>query len=353
MYKLKTILFGLLTVTALTIFLTSCEKEQLKEANLHTSENIESSGLVNHQPDSSIEFPELNDDVFKFKDVEQFEKIFEQLNSLYDQDDQKFNKTVKEMGINSVYNKLTNDEFVNPEDRYQPFLADPIMMSIANEHFEFQIEESLFSHINNEFVLISDIKDINTRKEIKRISKGPSLNLKTLPKKCKLIRIADINDLPKSLKKIEYWLDETNFDQNLKNSCTADPAQKNTGWGWRQSGSEAISMRTSYYKNFWSSYEEAKVYGYTWNGSSWKKQNSSLVVTINATRRNNSCTPFDIESETKSCHSCKDKRARVNSGISGEHNFVNHCDGDVTGSYLKAMSGILVSHFESIDFSCQ
>ena len=131
---------------------------------------------------------------------------------------------------------------------------------------------------------------------------------------------------------------------------------RDTGWLWAQdNGVQGMSYRTSYYKNFWSSFEEAKMYSKWWTESQWKPGRQYLRVEIDAIRRNIACREFAHENEVKICI-CENKRARVNSGILGEKRFVHHCDGDVTGVYKKSLNwqGMAwsIDAVGEVDFEC-
>ncbi len=132
--------------------------------------------------------------------------------------------------------------------------------------------------------------------------------------------------------------------------------ERETPFNWAQdNGVQGYSYRTAYYKNFWSSYEEAKMWSLYWDGSKWKPNNAELRVNIDAIRKNSECVQFEHEDETKTCN-CKVKRARVNSGISEKKNFVHHCDGDVTGTYKKTLNwqGMTwaIDAVGEVDFEC-
>jgi len=126
--NVKTILISCSIALAIILSMSSCEQESIiTELNENTPLNVTS--------------PSVNEDMLKFETLEDFEAFYNQLNTLYDEDDQAFNQLVEAFEVNTVHNKMTNDVFTNPADRYQPFLLDPVMMALSNEHLEFQIAE--------------------------------------------------------------------------------------------------------------------------------------------------------------------------------------------------------------------
>jgi len=342
-------------------------------------------------------------------------------------------------GVNTVHNKLINDVFENSRDRYQPFLTDPIMMAIVNEHFEFEVDNVLITYMNNSDLLICDPNDSVTKNAIRTLSKGGVLDFNSIPSgaywgedtnvrslkpwcgceikieqiscnevrvfgTCKdfafgsgegLVKIFITNSqsfpgpdplgnppTPNQSHIIDGGFSFTvtlNPTQPIFVHATANPDcfvggtktallefdpdedacdfnERDTGWLWAQdNGVQGMSYRTSYYKNLWSSYEEAKIFSKWWTGSKWEPSSQDLRVEIDVIRKNDLCIKFDEENEIKTCH-CDNKRVRVNSGISGEKNFIFHCDGDVTGIYKKTMNwqGMTwsIDAVGEVDFEC-
>lgn len=295
------------------------------------------------------------------------------------------------------------------------------MMTIVNEHYEFEVGNVLVTYMNNSDFLISDPNDSATKNAIRNMPKGGELDFNSIPKgaywgedtnaaslspwcgceikieqiSCNEIKIFGtcknlvwgsgeglvqifITNSPFFPTPDPYVNPPTPYqshriDGGFSFTITLTPAQpifihasanpdcfiggvqtasykfdpnedacdfneRDTGWLWVQdNGVQAMSYRTAYYKNFWSSYEEAKMYSLFWTGSKWKSGNSDLRVEIDTHRKNSVCSEFEHENEIKTCY-CKDKRARVNSGIFGKKNFVHHCDGDVTGIYKKTLN---------------
>jgi len=319
MKNLKSILFSLVAVTAIALSMTSCEQKALID---------EVGGIENSLSD---------DNVFKFDNVEAFMNYYDQLNMLYDEDDQEFNRVAEAIGINTVHKKITNDVFVNPEDRYQPFLADPIMMAISNEHFEFQIENVLMTQITNGFILASDINDKETRTQLRSMKKGSSLNINDIPAKSYPVSNESVETMLGPWSSKEYDRAEAMnllMDMNLRgNDCETEG---DAGWGWDEGiyFDKAISFRTKLYTNWCCMYEEAKVYGYKKINGVWKNEKAEISATISTWRRDKNCNQDFWTHEDDECNNCKSKRARLSTGKKRGHK-----SNDVCGSYRKKLGG--------------
>ena len=435
-------LISIFTVCILAIFSCSKESEILPDEVVSEKESVLLRGDRSSDfPGVNRDLPGVNGDRYSFRDFAHLTTYYRSLDGLYSEDDQGFNEVVasNRRGVNTVHNKLINDEFVNPEDRYQPFLADPIMMSIVNEQFEFEVDNVLITYMNDNDLLICDPNDAETKNAIRNMTKGGALDFNSIPAgaywgedtnmkslkpwcgceikieqiscnevrvfgTCKnfiwssgegLVQIFISNSPffpgPDILGNPPTPNQSHNIDGGFSFTVTLNPTQpifihaladpdcfvgdtkrvtmefdptedacdfneRSTPYHWAQdNGVQGYSHRTSYYKNFWSSYEEAKMWSKWWDGSKWKSNNASLRVNIDAIRKTDECVQFEHENETKTCH-CKDKRARVNSGISGQQNFVHHCDGDVTGTFRKTLNwqGMTwtIDAVGEVDFEC-
>lgn len=331
---IKSIL-ALIAISTFTIFFSSCEKENLDE--LPTSDIVElespKSGIINLENLKTdiqelkipqIDFPIVNKDVLEFRDVEHFETVYEELNRLYDEDDQAFNRAIEDLGINSVYNKLSNQTFADPKDRYQPFLKDPVMMSLVNPHLEFQVSKVLHSYISDNVLLTSDIDDVETRGKVRAMKKGARVNMNSIPEKA-----YPINDTKGFVSLLGPW--GANYDKklvDLSNSnnlksipCVLDIQE--TGWLWTE-GNNGVSMsyRTATYYSWGYTYEEAKIYGYKFQGGVWQNVNSYIGAKVHPERRRPYyCYYNGYEIEMKDGYS-KNKRARVNRKGRWGHSFI-------------------------------
>lgn len=152
----------------------------------------------NLKMDSDIyqNLPTVNGDHYAFENFEHFQKFYLQI----DINDIENVMPSEGVTITTVHELLVNDEFVNPDSRYQPFITDPVMMSIVNEHFELEINDRLVTYMNNSELLISDPNDIGTKEAIRNLVKG---------------ELIDFKDIPKGA----GWADDTD-EKALINNCT-------------------------------------------------------------------------------------------------------------------------------------
>lgn len=348
--KLKTTFFSLMAVMALSLLMISCEQESLsiiedeidgiRPAEVYTPEATPE----NENAVVNLDMPDASENMLKFRDIEHFVDFYQQLNMLYDENDQIFNRIVQGFGISSVHEKLSNDEFTNPAEGYQPFLTDPVIMAISNEDFEFQIEDVLMTSISNDFILTSDINDSRTREAIQQMSKGEEIDVNLIPEKAFPVSDNDVDNLlgPWSAggdySKAEVINMIAELANNNRNNCKKGDFYGQ--WTFRQSQNylnEAIYFRTAAYDNWCCTYEEAKVYSYRRGTSVWQKANGYISATVWADRRDSDCYFDEDESEQKWCTNCKDKRARVNTGGKKYHST-----GDVVGHYWKRMGNATI-----------
>lgn len=153
-----------------SILIFSCQKDD--RLNLENTE----------QNTGKIDFPSLVDDRYSFRDFDHLSKYYKVLDQMYTEDDQKFNDFIRTTNeIESVHKLLETDIFTTPEERYQPFLTDPIMMTIVNKHFEFQVETYLVTYMNNNELLLGDSKNLKLKSEIRAMPKGEKINLRAIP----------------------------------------------------------------------------------------------------------------------------------------------------------------------------
>ncbi len=324
--NVKTILISCSIVLAIILAMSSCEQESIITQ-------------LNENNPLNITHHSINGDVLKFETLEDFEAFYNQLNTLYDEDYQTFNRIVEAIDLNTVHNKMANDVFTNPADRYQPFLLDPVMMAISNEHLEFQIDDMLITTISTDAFLVSKIDDTETKAHIRLMKKDKSLNVDEIPDRAYPVFDDKMQNLiapfvPNSTYSKRDALHKLNVKQVEKDPCTQDEGA--SSWGWKQ-GTEyavndvALSYLTKNYNKWGRTYEEAKVNAYSKNNGSWSNQEAhELKVTVTAQRRDKDCYEDGDEGEFKICTDCKDYRARVN--VWGKK---YHHGGDVYGGFVR------------------
>ncbi len=329
MKSLNSFLMGLLTVCSMVFFVSSCSHDKALE-------EIEIVGIP--------ENPAVNNDLYKFKDIAHFKSYFTYLDNIYDEDDQAFLTLVEENPVvNTVHNLLANDIFENPEERYQPFLLDPVMMSIVNEHQEFQIKNVLLTHVTNGLFLTSEMSNSAVQSKIRRMPKGDDFDVNLIPEGAFLVSNDKFETLLGPWEGGDY---DFVYEQQMNDSRFCSDDNESTGWLWRQNGGdgEAISMIVNTYGRWGRTYEEARVYSYRLENGTWRKRDSDLSASVWAQRRTNNCAALDSdESEQKFCGSCNYRRARVNVGGNKWHQT-----GDVDGQFRKIYPGGTILDFRTI-----
>ncbi len=179
-------IFFLLAIFAMMV--TSCSKENVDNINADTNTSFVN-GIAKEAPGRGsastrdLDFPTVDGDRYVFRDSDHLTAYYQGLNAILDRDFNEFDEVVTENeGINSVHTKLMNDEgFTRVEDKYMPFLTDPIMRSIVNENFEFQVADVLITYMNNREILRSDPTDNSVRDAIRAMPKGEKLDVESIP----------------------------------------------------------------------------------------------------------------------------------------------------------------------------
>ena len=301
-----------LTLMVMFVF-TSCGKEQ----NNELSEEIDLS-------------PRTENNIMIFKDVYQFQSYFEEMDKLYDEDDQAYGAIIESLDeLNSVYKKIGDDIFINPEERYQPFLDDPIMMGLVNEYFEFQIENDLFTCVSNEYILVSDITDDALRNKIRSLEKGARFDINTIPENSYLITDDNFTNL------IGPWNSKVEYISPVLKTASITQCKRDgkTKWDWDENFEHALSTQLKAYKSWGYTKEEAKVYNYRKVNGNWINENGQISARVDAFRQNEDCNYVNDENEYKECN-CRNRSARVSTPGNRYHQT-----GDVIGSYNKVVNG--------------
>jgi hypothetical protein len=420
-------LFGIITSG---LYFYSCNKD-----SIIVESTFEKNIPIEVRKTWNLDFPSLNGDRLMFDDVQHFEDYFEDLTEIYEQDLSGFIDTILNNDrIDCVFEKLYSDEYTSTSGSYEPFLSDPVMMTIVNQYYEFQIDDVLVTYMNDEEIIICDATDSSTRDTIRNLTKGSRIDVEDIPTlaywgeddnlqalvgkwcgcevyveviDCDNVRIfgsckntvwgdgeGDLDiwittssswpegtfqptysyevdgsfefiidmSYAQSIKWIHVKADPNCiFGQNVYVSFEFDPTddqcdfnEANTGYLYKTSGNEQIKFKVSYYKNFWSSYEETQLFSRTWdsNENEYVRTNANLTATIDASRRGPACGVVETEDETDNCSSCSYESVRVNSGIFGAKRWLYHCDDDVEGSVRKVRNNITIIDSETLDFDC-
>jgi len=205
--EMKSLIYLLATLSFLTLII-SCNKDDqdiIDETvvDLRSSSHTEADDVTRAEILSNLDAPEISGDVLYFSGFEHFSSYYSDLEQLLDVDQQAYNNLIDSTSSTydgngssfiSVHAKLRDQTFTNPEEMYQPFLTDPIMMCIVNEHFEFRIGDQLLTHMNNSYIAICNISATNERNEIRTLTKGGSFDAGVLPKHVIWCDVIDLED---------------------------------------------------------------------------------------------------------------------------------------------------------------
>ena len=168
----------------------SCQKEEIVKGS--TSEKINNKNRVkSRNAAASFPWPHDLNGRLAFRDFNEFSSVYRALDTHLENggaglSQRKFDNNGRtnrsyNAPIETVHNKLLNDFFVNPEDRYQPFLSDPVAMQIVNEHFEFQIADVVVTYINNNEFLLAPEGNQRLINQIRALPKGEDYEASQLP----------------------------------------------------------------------------------------------------------------------------------------------------------------------------
>ncbi len=173
-FKFSNKLFALLFMITSMMFVGCQKEEQKNDLGNKSNQSLETR--------VSLDRPIPNGDLLQFRDYSHFKSYLEGLNNLLSAEGTEFEEQVLNTSdFQSVYKKLVNDEFVDPQNRYKPFLTDPAVMAVLNEYYEVRIGDVLITYINNSQVLRSSFNNTTTRNAIRSIPKGNELALSDIP----------------------------------------------------------------------------------------------------------------------------------------------------------------------------
>ena len=172
--------FTIISICTFLIF--SCSNDVEDSVGNETKSEIRSTNVSDH--------PTVTNGIYTFRDLNHYLQYCQDLEQLKQSDYRLFAETssenldnhlTRDPSVITVFQRLSNDEFENPQDRYMPFLTDPVIMSFANLNFEYRIGDLLITHINNEQFFTSDITDNNLTQQIRNFAKGGKINIDDVP----------------------------------------------------------------------------------------------------------------------------------------------------------------------------
>ncbi|MFT6333617.1 MAG: hypothetical protein ACJATI_000345 [Halioglobus sp.] len=167
------------------LLIVSCGKEQVEQISSDNGDSLSSEKREIRISD----MPTIRGDHYKFNDAAHFLSFYEDLLDLHITDYDAYldfcNVDIENHNINDiVYTpiiKLHNDEFSNPNDRYKPFLIDPVSMAVCNLDYEFIIGDRLVRIINIGQFLMADLSDAQAISQIRTYPIRTEINPNDLP----------------------------------------------------------------------------------------------------------------------------------------------------------------------------
>lgn len=274
MKSFNSFLIGLLTLSTMVFFVSSCSTFEVDEI-------VEDNAMIS-TPDN----PTVIHDRYGFESVDQFEAYYQYMDVMYEHDFTAYLELMKqnEGQVNTVFHKLLNDEFYNPEDRYQPFLTLSVIEGLVNEHFEVQIDDVLLTFVTNELILTSKVADTQLQQAIRALSKGEGVfDINRIPEGAFLTTSGSFDQLLGPWSEGGYSFDYEHYDDSR--NCTT--AYRHTGYPFTQKLNHGMSTRVAAAYSFGKTREEAKIYAYSRSSASasWQPKTMGLSITIWVDRR--------------------------------------------------------------------
>jgi len=394
------------------LVIASCGKEEIEKASLDNNNSLESEKRKVH----IREKPTIRGNHYTFNDATHFLSFYEELLDLHTTDYDAYldfckvdieNHNINDYIFTPII-KLHNDKFSNPNDRYKPFLIDPVSMAVCNLDYEFIIGDRLVRIINIGQFLMADLSDAQAISQIRTYPIRSEINPNDLPDNIDMGNVFDDFTIVKRNCKCNVNMYRLNCDiLRIEGDCggsggsaagatitlkvsvasfgssgsglftfsdgaaacgatdyeelvfrpldgICDKGEAATEWGWKEDGgSQAISFRTSYSIGTFRACERAEVFSYWYDPAlgDWMNNKQKLTATIKANRRNLVCEDWEYEDETKSCDKCESRNTTVSYS-----NRLYHCGDDVEGIFKKELdwqgNQWSVDHAETIDFIC-
>jgi hypothetical protein len=192
----------------------SCNKDEVQE-NEDTldlqAENTKRSPIVLDNPLSSK-------DVYEFRDSEHFFQYLRDLQDVIDSDYDRFRNEVsqdfqnlesRDPNIVTIYQRMSNDEFVDPNDRFMSDIADPVIQSIVNLQYEVKVGDAMLTYMNDKQIFMADASDSNTRNTIATIRNGDIIKYNNVPPNVTVAQDDDIQSLPFGICKCNIRIEKT------------------------------------------------------------------------------------------------------------------------------------------------
>jgi hypothetical protein len=179
----------------------SCSKEN--NENFTEEFSLEERSSSSQQiPTLPVPQPTVSNGAYKFTDTTHFFTYFEFLDSLLDHNSEAFsflvsedmdNPAARDSNLITVLQKLSNDSFENPADRYMPHLSDPVIASFLNLDFEVIVGDQLLSFLNNNQVLVFDASDGLTRDLVRNLERDIYYSPDDVPESVAISKVEELN----------------------------------------------------------------------------------------------------------------------------------------------------------------
>jgi len=312
MKSFNSFLLGLLTLGTMVFFISSCAHDEVLEDTAITS-----------TPNN----PTVNIDRYQFKTVDQFEKFYTSMEELYERDFMAYHDLMKqnEGEVNTVFLKQLNDEFYNPEDRYQPFLTLSVIEGLVNEYFEFQVGDVLLTFVTNELILTSKAEDTQLQQAIRALPKGEDVfDINRVPEGAYLTTTERFEQLLGPWSEEPYSFDYEEYSDYR--NCTT--LYRHTGYPFTTKLDHGMSTRVAAVFSWGKTKEEAKIYAYSRTSSTapWRPKSMGLSITIWVDRRDpNNCNWANDDDKDGF------KNTSVYAILRSKSGRFAHSTGDVTG----------------------
>ena len=158
---------NLASLLLLLLLITSCERQESIQTDTFNSDE---SQRIKVRSLSSVA------DRLYFADFDDFIDYYAELDSIFTQDIELFDSLVISNSPVQTLNELYASNL-----SYSTFLADPIMRAILNPYYEFQIDSSMVTFVNNDVILVFDANNGTAKSAIRSITKGIRLDIGDIP----------------------------------------------------------------------------------------------------------------------------------------------------------------------------
>ena len=157
--------------------------------------------LLTFRSQVGLDHPVSSTGIYEFRDSAHFIQYLRDLQDIYDIDYDQFrfevsqdfqNPISRDPNAITVFQRMSNDSFIDPADRFIPTIADPVIQSIVNLNYEVLVGDALLTYMNDTQVFISDPLNNFSRSAIQTLRNGNVVGLNQVPKGVTLAQDDDI-----------------------------------------------------------------------------------------------------------------------------------------------------------------